>query len=193
MSKSLGWIVSAILAVCLVGVGWWAWSQRPDSSASEPSWLFSLGAQSGTMTDNGDGTYALLLQGADSEVVAFTDRPVRDAGLVDAQALITEWPTLFGTSPPNAVLVEHRAAGDPSSLVLTLDNARVQGSDVAFTAKVLEGAVPDRLAPLADRPYPSTPTSFAGVTLFVDGTQLSPIEAGILKDVGYQETSPPGP
>lgn len=192
MPKSSGWILSAILAVCLVGTGWWIWNARSDSRASEASWLFSLEAESGTMTANEDGTYTLVLQGADSDAIAFTDRPVRDAGVVVTASLVAEWPQLFQSSPPNAVVVQHGSAGSADSVVVTLESPTVQGSDVVFTAKVVEGAVPDRVMPLVGQAFATPPEAFTRVTLFVDGTELSPVEQGILTDLGYQTSSSPG-
>lgn len=144
------------------------------------------------MTANGDGTYALVLQGADSDAIAFTDRPVRDAGVVDTESLMAEWPELFQASPPNAVVVEHGSTGVADSIVVTLTAPTVQGNDVAFTATVVEGAVPDRISPLVGRAFTTPPAVLNDVTLFVDGTELSPVEQGILQDLGYQTSPTPG-
>ena len=91
----------ALIAVAVMGLAvgsltaWWVMNR---SSDAEPSWLFSQEASGGTLTPKADGTYTLTLTGVSAGVVAFTDRPVRDATIIDSNELVQAWPNLYRMS-----------------------------------------------------------------------------------------------
>jgi len=66
--------------------------------------MFVQTAQGGTLRRSGTGGLRLELQGVDKHSVFFSDRPVRESGVITTQELL---PLLYGprTPPPNAALV----------------------------------------------------------------------------------------
>lgn len=195
--RALAWI--AVVAVALAAGSLTAWWLTHRSSDVAPSWLFSQGATGGTLTQGADGTYILTLTGVDPEVVAFTDRPVRDATIIDSDELVQAWPDLFAGSAPNAVLVEHGPGGQRASAVLTLIGVTSNADTLTYTATLITDKVPSGLEALADSTTAAPPTSFASASLFIDTATLgctvdtctSPVEQGILQDLGYTDEPPP--
>lgn len=196
MRKPVIWVIALVVVVAVgLGAAWWI-TGRSESSAQ--SWLFSHTADGGSFTDNGDGTFTLSLTGVDPHMVAFTDRPDRDAAIVDAETVIDAWPQLFAESDPNAVLVEHSSDGGSDSVVVTLSEPIFTGSGVTFTATPLMDEPPGNLVRLVGSMHATPPVTFAHASLFIDdagvvqgrvgnaGSQLSPVERGILQDLGYQ-------
>lgn len=196
MQKTLAW-VAVVAVILLVGAtGAWWWINR--SAGSTPSWLFSQSADSGTLVEQADGSYVLTLSGVDPEVVAFTDRPVRDAAIIDSEGLVQAWPDFFAGSAPNAVLVEHGPDGQKASAVLTLTRVTSNADTLTFGATLITDKVPRGLDTLAASPNSAPPTSFASVSLFIDAANIScsvttcqsPVETGILQDLGYTVEPP---
>lgn len=185
-------------ALAIAGAALWTVSQQ-----DSPAWLFSQTADSGTLVENPDGSFTLTLQEFDPHVMAFTDRPVRDAEILDAAEFVQSWPALFGGSPPNAVLVEHDPQGDANSVVLTLGAPSLSPEGLQFPAQELSTEIPSGLSGMAESTYDLPPREFGQVSLFIDNTELpcatdetadcpvSPIEAGILHDLGYTDTASP--
>lgn len=172
-----GWALVIAGGALAVAAGlWWTFDQGQDES---PNWLFSHTATAGTLMENEDGGYTLTLTGIDPHVMAFTDRPVRDSAIVATTALVDAWPTLFATSPPNAVLVEHNAQGDADSVVMTLTNPRLITSETAgsagddqttlsFDAAVMSAEYPDNLTRLTRGVHEVPLSTFANASLFID-------------------------
>ena len=191
----------ALIAVAVIGLAvgslaaWWVMNRSSDAA---PSWLFSQAASGGSLTQEADGTYTLTLTGVSAGVVAFTDRPVRDATIIDSNELVQAWPNLFAGSAPNAVLVEHGADGQQASAVLTLTGVTSNADTLTYTATLITDKVPSGLTALADVPNTQPPASFASASLFIDAAALgcsadsclSPVEQGILKDLGYSDEPP---
>jgi len=138
------------------------------------TWLFSQTARSGSMADQGDGTYLLTLEQVDAHVTAFTDRPDRDTAVIPTSALYGAWSELFADSPPNAVLIEHDPIGGSDSWVVELTDPTLDGSTVTFTATVLgeedqSASVRRQVQDL----YASPPATFRDVSLFIDDVDTS--------------------
>jgi hypothetical protein len=196
MGKAGAWSVAAVVLLAgAVGITWWVTSR---DSAADPSWLFSHTADGGGFVDNGDGTYTLTLTGIDPHVLAFTDRPDRDAVVVDAAGLVGMWSDFFADSDPNAVLVEHGADGAADSIVMTLRSPSLDERGLTFTAVPLVDEVPVNLARIAGGIKEVPSASFAAASLFMDdaapGSDCvtgdaceSPVERGILCDLGYTQ------
>lgn len=194
MSRTFAWAMGVVLAI---GVGitiavWWA----NRDAASDSGWLFSHTAEGGDLMENGDGSYTLTLTGIDAHVMAFTDRPERDAFVVDAVGLVAMWSDFFADSDPNAVLVEHGADGEADSIVLTLSDPSIDEQGLTFTALPLIDEVPAPLVRIAGKLHRSPPTQFSAVSLFIDDAEpasdcvsgdscQSPVERGILCNMGY--------
>jgi len=140
MTVTLRWVLGlGVLLVTLVAATiWWVSNQARDSG---PSWLFSHTAASGSLEPRSDGTFTLTLTDVDPHVIAFTDRPNRDAIVIDAGALIASWDAVFGDSPPNVVLVEHTSAGATNSVALTISNPVIRpplgGGDASRDSQTL--------------------------------------------------------
>jgi hypothetical protein len=141
----------------------------PVADATGRTWLFSQTACSGSMSEQGDGTYRLTLEQVDDHVTAFTDRPDRDTAVIPASALYDSWSDLFADSPPNAVMIEHDPIGGSDSWVVELIDPVLEGSTVTFTAIVLgeEDHSPSARRHVQEL-YASPPATFGDVSLFID-------------------------
>lgn len=176
-SRIAGWGLAITVAALVIAVGlWWTLGQGRDEG---PNWLFSHTATAGTLIEKADGSYTLTLTGIDPHVLAFTDRPARDSAIVPASALVDAWPTLFASSPPNAVLVEHEATGDANSVVMTLTNPRLTTFETAgsasadmatltFDAVVMSSEFPENLKRLTRGIHEVPLSTFANASLFID-------------------------
>ena len=164
--------VYVLVAVVLVGAGWLVGSRTAVDDS--PSWLFSHTATSGMVASNADGSFTITLSEVDPRVVAFTDRPRRDAGTLDAAEFYANWQSMFGASAPNAVLVEHGSISETDSLVFTLYSPTLAGGGLQFRAILLEDEDAfERLQPLVGALHVGVPSQFAGVSLFIDAWPTS--------------------
>ena len=109
-----------ILTVILAGVAVTA----HNNNEPQPEWLMVMNAETGEFQPAGD-TYTLTLGGVDAEMLAFTDRPERQAQTRDTTKFLDYWANEFGDDPPNAVV--------------SADGVRVA---VTFTATPLPGQEP---------------------------------------------------
>ena len=140
-----------IFTVILAGVAVTAHT----TSEPEPEWLMVMNAETGQFQPAGD-TYTLTLEGVDAQMLAFTDRPERQAQTWDTSAFLDYWANEFGDDPPNAVV-----SADGVRVVVTLRDPRVGMGEVTFTATPLPGQEP--------------PTSVINQpTLLIDFTSLRP-------------------
>lgn len=194
--------IATLVAVVLVAAGgtWLVLDRTGDDPTGEPvaavdespSWLFSHTADGGTLTPNGDGTYALTMTGVDPNVMAFTDRPDRQTAILTAQDLVQAWPSMFADAAPNAVLVEHDPTGDTDSLVLVLTDPEVDGTTMTYTAAILEDEDhPSSVDGIVGAPHAEPPAEFADVSLFIDDVNLEESVYSCVNGNG-QLISPPG-
>lgn len=194
--------IATLVAVVLVAAGgtWIALDRNADDATGDPvaavdeapSWLFSHTADGGTLTSNGDGTYALTMSGIDPKVMAFTDRPDRQTAILTAQDLVDTWPSMFADSAPNAVLVEHDPSGETDSLVVVLTDPALDGSTMTYTATILEDeAHPSSVDGIVNSPHADPPSEFADVSLFIDDVNLEESVYSCLNG-NSQLISPPG-
>lgn len=180
MKHPIVWVVAvAVVVAGGLGIAWWAMSREDASSAT---WLFSHTADGGSLVENGDGVYTLTLSGIDEDVVAFTDHPERNAAVLTPDALPEYWSRWFPGSDPNGVVVQHGAAGEGSSTVLTLANPRITGEapgrSLTFDATLVTAEIPDSLRRLAGEPTATPPSEFDGVSLFIDGASTVTVIKG---------------
>jgi hypothetical protein len=125
---------------------------------------------SGGATLQGD---KLTLTAVSPNVIIFADRPVRSAGHELTKHLLEEWDPAtggdsFAKSPPNAtVSAFDKEASTVKDAVVELTSPKMDGANLIFTVKVLEGDLSGADGPAAmfidiiGRPL--TPMSFAGV------------------------------
>ena len=146
-----------IFTVILAGVAVTAHT----TNEPEPEWLMVMNAETGECQKVGD-TYTLTLDGVDTQMLAFTDRPEREAQMWDTSAFLDYWANKFGDDPPNAVV-----SADGVRVAVTLSDPRVGMSardDGAVTPSA--GAVTFTATPL---PGQEPPTSLINQpTLFID-------------------------
>jgi hypothetical protein len=115
----------------------------------------------------------LTLIGVSPNVIIFADRPVRSAGHALTAHFLEEWDPVagvdsFAKDPPNAtVSAFDKEASTVKDAVVELTSPKMDGADLVFNVKVLEGDLDG-----ADGPasvfidiigMPRTPMSFAGV------------------------------
>ena len=113
----------------------------------------------------------LTLAGVSANAIIFADRPVRAAGHALTEHLIEEWAKgsdSFAKDPPNATIsVLSKEASSVKDAVVELTSPKMDGANLTFNVKVLEGDLAG-----ADGPaslfidiigLPFTPMSFAGV------------------------------
>ena len=148
-----------IFTVILAGVAVTA----HNNNEVQPEWLMVMNAETGEFQPAGN-TYTLTLIGVDAQMLAFTDRPERQAQTWDTSEFLDYWANEFGDDPPNAVV-----SADGVRVAVTLSDPRVGMSardDGAVTPTA--GAVTFTATPL---PRQEPPTSVINQpTLFIDDT-----------------------
>jgi hypothetical protein len=90
----------------------------------------------------------LRLVNVSPQTVWFTDRPVRQAGHVTMSNYMKEWTAAagadnFSKDPPNATLSVYEAGKSDNTLtVVEIFNPVLQGKDLVYRYKLIEGKVP---------------------------------------------------
>ena len=133
-----------IFTVILAGVAVTA----HNNNEPQPEWLMVMNAETGEFQPAGD-SYTLTLAGVDEEMLAFTDRPEREAQTWNTSEFLDYWQNEFGDDPPNAVVSATgvRVAvtlSDPRVGMSARDDGAVTPSAgaVTFTATPLPGQEP---------------------------------------------------
>ncbi|MEO8676152.1 MAG: hypothetical protein ABI569_11265 [Casimicrobiaceae bacterium] len=116
----------------------------PDTSPQKVQLLF---VQNGTgmAYDKAKGT--LTLKNIARSTLFFTDRPVRMAGHYHTRdeflKMWSEGPDSFAKNPPNATLsMLEVGQAELQNAVITLRNPRMQGKDLLYDIKLVEGTLP---------------------------------------------------
>jgi hypothetical protein len=140
--------------------------QATKEPAKVADFLFVQNANSMTF-DKANGK--LTLKGISPVTIFFTDRPERIAGNMETRVFVPFWSEgkdSFSKDAPNAnlsILEKDRVVAD---IVLTLRNPVLQGEDLAYDVKILEGDIPASGGPVSlfidIIGMPLTPLSFAG-------------------------------
>lgn len=178
MTVRLRWATGAglLLVAFIAATIWWVSNQSREYA---PSWLFSHTAEGGSLEPQPDGTFTLTLTNVDPHVIAFTDRPNRDAIVMDASRLVASWDSVFGESPPNVVLVEHTPEGTTNSVALTISNPVLsppldQGESsqaeqtLVFDAELILDEERSVSAPSSGDGEVSASQTFGSASLFID-------------------------
>jgi hypothetical protein len=179
----LGLVAMLLVALSLAGCGddddyaTSAGSTTPTSSdAAGAGFLAVLQAQRGSLTSAGGG-FVLELGGLGPQVMAFSDRPRREAITVRTPAFLEHWASEYRGAPPNAALALIGGAPESDTIALTLDAPELEGDAVRFTATQL-GAPTGLLDEFAESVDPSLPRRFDDASLFID-------EGGLMQLVAY--------
>jgi hypothetical protein len=119
-----------------------------------------------SMSSDGD---TIILHGVSPSTLYFADRPQREVGHMTSRRFVDLWAegdNSFAADPPNAVL-SFAEPGDrpPDDAVVVLQDPTMDGDELRYTVKVLDGTVPSATGPCA---------------VFIDpfGRPLSPVSAG---------------
>lgn len=110
----------------------------------------------------------LTLKGVSPVTTLFSDRPERIAGHMATDSFVPFWgegEDSFKSDPPNATL--SMLEGDAmENVVLEIRNPRLEGGDLSYDVRVLEGTPPASAGPASlfidIIGMPLTPISFAG-------------------------------
>ena len=92
----------------------------------------------------------LRLVGVQQQTLYFSDRPVRVAGHLTMAGYLDEWkategPNNFGSNPPNATSSVYEPGQATNSLaVVVVSNPIVDGHDLVYNYKVIEGTLPQK-------------------------------------------------
>jgi len=148
-----------------------AWKvHREEHIVSEPEIvkeleeIQALFVQTAHSADHVDGR--IFLRTVGPSTLYFSDRPQRVVGHIGTPEFVGIWgvgENNFAEDPPNAVLAFIPDGKEtPRDVVIEIADPVISGSDLSYTATVLEGTLPDRSA---------------GCTLFIDpiGRPLSPV------------------
>ena len=144
-------------------------STAGEAAAETPTWLFSVTGSSAQITSaTADGSAELVLADP-ADVVAFTDRPERRAVRFPAETLVTDWPSLFASSPPNAVVTGLDPDGEQFETAVEIASLQsAQGGSLGFA-----------LRPIGDDEV-ALPAELSEVALFIDDVDCdSPQETSV--------------
>ena len=162
---ALGWVITAVVAVSLALTSFWSPVSLTAEAATStsPSYLYVVTSSGGTITEE-DGTFAISLADTSDHVTYFSDRPERDAGVIDA-ATFTDEVFDFGATP-NAALVT-TIDGKSYTFVIDMDRPIWDGTTMRFHATPV-GDVPEALSDLVSESSPLAEASLGASELFVD-------------------------
>lgn len=147
------------------------------AAAEQPSYLWSLPAEHGSLRGPDDRHLTLRLHGTRRYLTRFTDRPLRQAYVVYARDFERRWPLYFNRSRPNAVLTYTPSGGRlPVSIVLELgrpdwNRARATWTFPASRLRKKPDNLPDTTVHITP-PYIPNPRSFRGATLVIDNASV---------------------
>ena len=120
---------------------------------------------SGSMTSDGG---IIRLHGLSPSTLYFADRPQREVGHMSTRQFVELWgegDNSFAENPPNAVLTfAHERDRPPTDAVVVIEHPKLDGDELSYRIKLLDGDVPTAAGPCA---------------LFIDpfGRPLSPVSA----------------
>jgi len=164
MTTRRGFVVaaSALTASSFAGFG----SALAQEAPKQADFLFVQSAKGMTFDKS---TNKLTLTGVSPVTVFFTDRPERIAGNMKTAAFIPFWnegKDSFKSDPPNAD-ISLLEGGELTQIVVVLQDPVLNGDDLTYTVKVLQGEMPAKGSEVSvfidviGRPL--TPMSYAGV------------------------------
>jgi len=127
----------ASIALCF---GWIAFAAT-EKSDDNPPVMF---VQTAPGVSFKDGKLTLMTP----STVFFSDRPARVVGHIPCREFIRSWSEggdSFKKDPPNAALTVFVPNGEPTKMVVTLQNPRFEGANLIYDAKVVKGSAPEAM------------------------------------------------
>lgn len=188
-------LLALLSAVAIVAAGFSFFS---DDESEDVSWLYSQTSDTAELDDLGGGKFRLVMRGVDLHTIQFSDRPDRLVEVIDTEDFVHNWDTMFASSPPNAVLIEHEPSGETDSLVVVLTNPEFNYAEdeISYDVEILaDENHPERLLKLANA-HVQPPVNMRAVSLFIDsvtsvGTNTTPIFTGPAADALKQKLGLP--
>jgi hypothetical protein len=129
-----------------------AWTASTTAAAETPQLMFVQSAED-LKVDSAKSTFRLVK--VNQQTLYFSDRPKRIAGHLKMADYLKEWTAKagkdnFGADPPNATLsVYEPGKADNTIVVVKLTNPVVDGADLIYSYKVLNGTLPASGGPTA--------------------------------------------
>lgn len=142
--------VLAVALAALIAMPHVAFAQmpaKPAAAAVSQQKVELLFVQNGTGVEIDRARGTLRLKNVSHSTLFFTDRPVRMAGHYHTRdeflQLWNEGPDSFAKNPPNATLsMLEVGQADLQNVVVNLRNPRMEGGDLLYDIKVIEGTPP---------------------------------------------------
>ncbi|WP_244327790.1 hypothetical protein [Roseibium sp. RKSG952] len=152
--------MAAVLGLAPVVANAQAVPAAPTGADGTPAPSYDYVQQASGMTFDGNST--LTLTGAAPNVSYFSNRPYRVSGKVNEADFVKMWqaPAGFKNDPPNAALSVPGNSGQ-SPAVLELLSSKVDGSNVVYKVKVVDGNVPSsakNVSMFVDQGFQPVPT-----------------------------------
>ena len=152
-------------------------SSSPPTATPTPvpqaRYLFLLYSDAGELTANADGSYVFKMKQVWNTVVAFADRPFRDATSTPLNTWVDNWTVSgFAKNPPNAALtmLVHGSVQITDWAIMTLSNPRFTSpTELDFDATFLTLPNGER-AFFPDEPGTGVKPSFFTTQVFIDST-----------------------
>lgn len=134
-----------VLAFCLASVAGCSTCSKSSTDPSKAKLMFVQIADD-LKVDASAKTFRLV--GVNQQTLYFSDRPVRIAGHIKMANYLEEWTAKagkdnFSANPPNAILsVYEPGQPDNTVVVIEITNPIVEGADLLYTYKVIDGTMP---------------------------------------------------
>jgi hypothetical protein len=122
-----------------------ATSQTTSSASSKMQLMFAQSAED-LKVDAAKNTFRLVK--VNQQTLYFSDRPERIAGHMKMDQYLAEWskaegPDNFSSDPPNAILsVFEPGQPDNTVVVVKISHPVVDGNDMLYSYKIIQGAMP---------------------------------------------------
>jgi len=170
--------VVAPLVLAALGLAACSDGEQPGASASAPpSYLYSLSAGGAGLRSDTQGRVTVTMTDTDPHAVWFTDRPVRDSGVMSTADLVERWApgSQFAAVPPNVALVLHDSSGSTDTVVGVMtdpsydSDTRMFEMHLAVLSVEEAGSLDGFLAAHGDRhDGADLPAVLGDVSLFID-------------------------
>jgi hypothetical protein len=137
---------AVFLAAVILSIAACATTSTTSSTASDKTQLMFVQIAEDVRVDPATSTFRLVK--VNQQTLYFSDRPVRIAGHIKMADYLKEWTSQAGkdnfkADPPNAVLsVYEQGKPDNTLAVVKITNPIVDGADLIYTYKLIEGKLP---------------------------------------------------
>jgi hypothetical protein len=137
--KGSGVVAGGLAAASVFGLTGIARAEEKKSAEQEMLVMYAHNAHSMAFSDG-----KLQLHGVSPTIIFFSDRPVREVGHMTIQDFVDHWnegKDSFAADPPNAVLSIFDN-DNITDVVIVLSNPRLDGLNMAYSVRVLDGELP---------------------------------------------------